>query len=51
MSEKDKIRDFVKNIEADNKPAALKNLTDIVESKIRNRINQKKQAILSTKKF
>ena len=42
---------FVENIKADNKPQALDNLNKIIESKINRRIQEKKEAILASKKF
>ena len=42
---------FIENIKADNKPAALENLSKVIESKIKNKIQEKKQNILASKKF
>ena len=43
--------DFVKAITENNKPVALLKLDNIIQSKIQRRIQDKKEAILASKKF
>lgn len=49
--ELDLCRKFVENMKQNNKPQALSNLNTIIESKIAKRIQEKKEAILASKKF
>ena len=44
-------KDFAKDIKENNKPAALLKLDKIIQSKIQRRIQEKKEAILASKKF
>ncbi len=51
MSERELCKQFVQDLEADNKPAALKSLTKCVEAKIQKRIEAKKNAFMAEKKW
>lgn len=44
-------RKFVENMKQNNKPQAFSNLNAVIESKIAKRIQEKKEAILASKKF
>lgn len=48
---KELCKEFVNHIAADNKPAALKTFNALIEKKIRQRIDQKKEALLSSRKI
>lgn len=51
QEEKQLCKQFVENLRLNNKPQALDNLNKIIESKLQNRIQSKKEAILASKKI
>ena len=48
---KKECKEFVENLKSNNKPQALEILNKIIETKINNRIQLKKHAILASKNF